>query len=422
MQAKKNTYESFYEFTKAGAAMGVGLRTVENEFFDGRIVELDGKSKVFFGNCSYLGLETDDRVKAGAIESIQKHGICLSCSRHYLSIADNDVLLGLLEKMFDKPCLLMPLTNLASSAIITTRVKPTDAIILDYQVHTSVRIASHSAKVTGTHIETLAHNRMDLLEDRIKALSVTHDDVWYMADGVYSMFGDLAPMRELYRLMDTYPNFKVFIDEAHGLSWIGEKGIGSSLNQVGYFHDQLYIVSSLAKAFGGQGGVAIFPNEKERDIVKMTSPQHIFLSPLNNAIIGANIACAKIHLSDELAVIQSELMQKIELFKKTAKSLRLPLANPNATSPIFYIGTGTSELALTFMQKLFHQGFYVNVATNPLVPKDHAGMRIVLSRHLTDTDIKALLYLIYELNEELMPQFNISSENIAKAFEPYFMY
>jgi 7-keto-8-aminopelargonate synthetase-like enzyme len=421
MKAKTSIYESAYEFAKIAASMGLGLQTIENETFDGKTITLDGKVKKFFGNCSYLGLETDERLKAGAIEAIQNNGILLSCSRHYLSATNGQELLNLLETMFNQPCLLMPLTNLASAAVITTRINSDDAIILDQQVHMSVKLATSVAQLNGTYIETLPHNRIDILSNRIKELSATHKKIWYLADGVYSMFGDLAPMPELYALLDEHPNFRLFVDDAHGMSWTGKNGTGTLYEGTGYHHQQMYAVTSLGKGFGGQGAVAVFPNERERDIVRATAPQHIFLSPLGNAALGADIASAKLHLSDEFPMIQQELKSRIDLFNATAKSLNLPMANPNCTSPIFYIGTGTSELAVQFLHRLVQSGFYVNIAAHPAVPKQHAGMRIVLTRHQSEQDIKELLYLIHELVEELLPKYEMTTEQIARAFVPYFL-
>jgi 7-keto-8-aminopelargonate synthetase-like enzyme len=120
-------------------------------------------------------------------------------------------------------------------------------------------------------------------------------------------------------------------------------------------------------------------------------------------------------------MIQQELKSRIDLFNATAKSLNLPMANPNCTSPIFYIGTGTSELAVQFLHRLVQSGFYVNIAAHPAVPKQHAGMRIVLTRHQSEQDIKELLYLIHELVEELLPKYEMTTEQIARAFVPYFL-
>jgi 7-keto-8-aminopelargonate synthetase-like enzyme len=83
-----------------------------------------------------------------------------------------------------------------------TRIETSDAIILDQQVHMSIKMNSDNLKSQGVHVEQIHHNRMDLLESRIQALTQSHRTIWYLADGVYSMFGDCAPMADLYALMD----------------------------------------------------------------------------------------------------------------------------------------------------------------------------------------------------------------------------
>lgn len=62
-------------------------------------------------------------------------------------------------------------------------------------MHRSVQNVVMIAKANGTHVEIVRHNRMDLLEDKILELSKIYQKIWYMADGVYSMFGDVAPVK-----------------------------------------------------------------------------------------------------------------------------------------------------------------------------------------------------------------------------------
>lgn len=420
MKSRPSIYETAYEFAQIAVASNSALRINETEDFDGRTIKLDGRTLKFFGNCSYLGLETDPRITNGAIEAIKKGGVLFSSSRAYVAAGPNKELTDLMEKIFDRPCLLMPLTNLASAAVITTRINPQDAIILDNQVHMSVKLATDAAKNNGTYTETLPHSQMDELEARIKLLSKDYDKIWYLADGVYSMLGDFAPMNRLYELMDAYPNFRVFVDDAHGMSWTGANGAGSVMQQTGFLHHQLYMVTSLGKGFGGQGAVAVFPDERERDIVKMTAPQLIFLSPLGNAALGADIASAQIHLSPEISELQSKLQSNIKLFREIAEKLNIPLANPNCQSPIFYIGAGNSELCVLLHHLLAKKGFYINFAAYPAVPMHHAGIRIVLSLHQTEQDIKELLYLIHEIQDEFFNEHKISVDEIKSRFKPYF--
>ena len=63
-----------------------------------------------------------------------------------------------------------------------------------------------------------------MLESRIKALRNDYKKIWYMADGVYSMQGDFAPIKELYKLADQYEQLHLYIDDIHGMSWAGPNG------------------------------------------------------------------------------------------------------------------------------------------------------------------------------------------------------
>jgi 7-keto-8-aminopelargonate synthetase-like enzyme len=77
-------------------------------------------------------------------------------------------------------------------------------------------------KSRGVHVEMIRHNRMDMLEDRIKALRQKYPRIWYMADGIYSMYGDASPVNDVYELMDKYPELYYYVDDAHGMSCYGK--------------------------------------------------------------------------------------------------------------------------------------------------------------------------------------------------------
>src|SRR6185312_3354095 len=183
-----------------------------------------------FGSCSYLGLEFDSRIKAGATEAIEKYGTQFSESRAYASLGLYKELENLLEKVFEAYCVITPTTTLGHIANIPVLIDDTDAIIMDQQVHNSVQTAVQIVKARGVHTELVRHNRMDLLETRIKELRSKHKKIWYMADGIYSMFGDCSPVDEIYSLMNQYPEFYYYVDDAHGMSIHGKYGRGFVLS------------------------------------------------------------------------------------------------------------------------------------------------------------------------------------------------
>ena len=81
-------------------------------------------------------------------------------------------------------------------------------------------------RAQGASVEIVRHGEIEALDARIRDLSATHDKVWYLADGIYSMYGDFAPAQALTHLMGEHEKLHLYIDDAHGMSWYGKNGRG----------------------------------------------------------------------------------------------------------------------------------------------------------------------------------------------------
>lgn len=398
-----------------GVKQGLLQVKATNQRTNGRIVEVGDKNLTYFGNCSYLGLEHDARIKEAAIDAINKFGLQYACSRSYSSLSILDELETLLSQIFGKPTLVAPTTSIGHIANMTTLINSNDAIILDHQVHASIKNAVLMAKASGVHVETIRHNRMDILESRIEKLKVTHDRIWYMADGVYSMYGDSAPFSELYELMNKHEQFWCYVDDAHGMSWSGTHGQGFALSHFPAFHDQMLLAVSLVKGFGVHGGALIYPNEATKEVVRNCGSSLMFASPMPPSNIAACIASAKIHLSDEIYELQANLRQRISYFNLTAQGLKIPLINQENT-PIFFIPVGKPEAGYEVMQSMYNQGYLLNLAVYPAVPYKNTGMRAILTNHHTMEDIYEMLNTIKDISTFLESKNIINMKSIQDVF------
>ncbi len=371
----------------------VGIAQLQATDFsvNGRTINVKGKNLTYFGNCSYLGLELDDRLKEAAKEGIDRYGLQFSCSRSYAYLSLFEEYETMLSQIFmNKPVLVSPTITLGHVAVIPTIITPGDAIILDHQVHASVKNAAMLAKANGVHIEIVRHNRMDMLENRIEKLSKEYNKIWYMADGVYSMYGDSAPMIELYDLMNRHDQFWCYVDDAHGMSLKGKHGCGYALSQVDYFHDKMIFTTSLAKGYGTLGGAMIFPNQELKRLIQNCGSTMMFSGPLSPSNILAGVASAKIHLSDEIYDLQEKLMDRIRYFILTAKGLRLPLASDERT-PIFFLTLGSPEAVWDTSPKLITEGYLLNMSSYPAVPYKSSGLRACVTNHHSIEDIHEML-------------------------------
>jgi 7-keto-8-aminopelargonate synthetase-like enzyme len=372
------------------AKLGIVHNTTEDVSLDGRYITIRGQKLLYFGSCGYLGLEHDARLKAGAIDAVNRYGTQFSSSRAYVSSSYYEQAEGLLSKMFfNKPVLLMQSLTVGHMSNIPILVGNDDAVILDSQVHDSVQTAVQFLRNRDIHVEIIRHNRMDMLESRIKSLKDDYRKIWYMADGVYSMQGDLAPVKDLFRLADQYEQLHLYIDDIHGMSWAGPHGTGYVTSQ-GEYHERLYLTTGLTKAFGTAGGLLVYPDEKSFQLIKNTSKAFIFSIQMPPMVLGSTIESAKIHLTDEIYDMQKELADKMIFFNSTAKQFGLPLIS-ESVSPIGFIGVGKPDVGYNMVRRMMNVGYYFNLSVFPSVSYNNTGLRIPINRMHTYDDIEKLL-------------------------------
>jgi len=262
---------------------------------NGREIQIKGKKLISFGSCSYLGLENERFIQDASIKAIRDYGTQFSCSRSFLGLSLYDELEETLEQMFGHPTIVVSTISLGHIAAIPLLVQPEDVVIMDHQVHASVGNAVQIAKAGGARVEMIRHSNMEMLENRIQKLSKCYKKIWYMADGVYSMYGDKAPVKELYALLEKYDQLHLYIDDAHGMSWTGENGRGFVMNEID-MHPRMIVGASFSKSFASGGGAIICPNPEIKELIMNCGSTIIFSGPIQPAVLAASIASAKFQL------------------------------------------------------------------------------------------------------------------------------
>jgi 7-keto-8-aminopelargonate synthetase-like enzyme/predicted N-acyltransferase len=381
-----------------------------------RNLQISGKELLNFGTCGYLGLELDQRLKDGAIEFVQKYGTQFSVSRTYLTSGINLLLEEYLSKMYDNsPVIVYTSTSTAHISIIPTLVQYDEAVILDQQVHMSVQTAVQLLRIKGVPIEMIRHSNLEMLERQIKTLSQKHKKVWYMIDGVYSMFGDLAPMDDLLYLLDKYEALHLYIDDAHGMSWYGKNGTGYVYSKAPK-HPKIILVGTLAKGFGVMGGLAVFPDEETCRKVRVFGGPLTYSHPLSPPLIGSAIASSKIHLTDEIYQLQNQLRERITYCNKLLSQTDLCVISDPLT-PIYFIGMGHPKLAYEMVARLLKDGFFVSPALFPAVPIKYTGLRFTITRHIQMQDIKLLVDAMAHHYPKVLEEAGTTLQDVRKAFK-----
>ncbi|MCR8667479.1 aminotransferase class I/II-fold pyridoxal phosphate-dependent enzyme [Aestuariibaculum sp. M13] len=375
-------------FTDA-TRQGVLHLYADGETLSGRTIGIDGKSLFHFGTTGYLGLEQDERLKQAAVDAILRYGTQFPLSKTYVSHPLYQTLEEKITQMYGNPVIITKNSTLGHIGVIPSVVSDQDAIVLDHQVHWSVQNAAKPLKTRSVPIEMIRHNNLNMLEDKIKTLSSKHKKIWYMADGLYSMYGDAAPVKALMELSNKYPQLHLYFDDVHGMSWAGKHGTGYVMQELGELPEHVLVFGTLSKTFGASGAVMTCSNKKLHSKIKTFGGPLTFSAQLEPASVAAAIASADIHLSDEIYMFQKELRNRVNYFNTLLKTTDLPLVEENE-SPVFYIGTGMPITGYNFVNRLLKEGFFVNLGLFPAVPVKNTGVRITISRHNRTEEIKAL--------------------------------
>ncbi len=388
----------------------------EGEKFSGRTIEIKNRELFHFGTTGYLGLEQDYRLKEAAIDAIRKYGTQFPLSKSYISNPLYRELEEKVTRMYGNPIIITKNSTLGHLGVIPSAVKDQDAIILDHQVHWSVQSAAKVLKSRSVPIDMIRHNDLNMLEDKIKSYSDKRKKIWYMADGIYSMYGDFAPVNDLMSLSQKYPQLNFYFDDVHGMSWIGKNGTGYVMNELKELSENILVFGTLSKTFGASGAVLVCSNEKMYHEIKTFGGPLTFSAQLEPASVAAATASANIHLSPEIYQLQKELRGRIEYFNDLLQQTELPLIDQNI-SPVFYIGTGMPQTGYNFVNRLMNEGFYVNLGIFPAVPVKNTGVRITISRHNQKEEIKGLVEAMVYHFPKALEDTNTNPQRVFQAFK-----
>jgi len=387
----------FHDHAARAREIGIARQIIEDDHLVGDSIILDGRRLANFGLCSYLALGDDERLKEGARRAIDRYGTSYSSSVAYTALPLYADLRERLEEMFSANVVLAPTTTLAHLSALPVLVRPGDEVLVDTVAHASVQTATQVLQANGISVRSVPHNNVAAIAAILDGLEGP-GRVWLLIDGVYSMHGDLAPAENLFDLLETHAELHIYCDDAHGFGWDGEHGRGAFLARAGW-HDRLVLVAGLSKSFGATGGVVVMRDAMLADLVELVGPPLTFGGPIPPAALGAGVASADIHLSDELAHRQSDFKQRIDLVNRLAIQMGIPLADFDPT-PIWYLDLGDYDSMAKVFLGMRDDGFYLNGSAFPVVPHGHAGLRFTITLYNSARQIEDMLTSLRERSLE----------------------
>lgn len=412
--------ETINESIERAKAFKVLHQYAEGNFLKGDRLTVDGAQLIHFATTGYLNLEQDDRLKDAAAEAAKNFGTQFPLSKTYISHPLYAELETLLKQMYDgQSPIVTKNSTLAHIGVIPHTVGYEDAVVLDHQVHWSVQSACQNLKLRDIPIHMIRHNNMEQLENLLDGFKNRYRKVWYMADGIYSMYGDCAPIETLKELMHKYKNLHLYFDDVHGMSWTGLNGTGFIRSHWHVIPDRIVLVSTLSKSFGASGAFVLSGDQALMDKIRNFGGPLTFSAQLEPSAVAAAIESAKIHLSPEISNLQNILQNKIKAFHRALLASNIPLMSDGVT-PVFYIPVGLPKTAYTLTRRLARDRFYVNAALFPAVPINKAGLRITISIYTEYKELERLAKSLENHFPKALVETGNSYEKINRIFKTNF--
>jgi len=213
-------------------------------------------------------------------------------------------------------------------------------------------------------------------------------------DGVFSMDGDVAPLRALAQQC-AREHATLMVDDAHGLGVLGDDGAGSlsaaKLDQ----HEVPLLMATLGKALGCSGAFVAGPAALIEGLIQFARP-YIYTTAMPPALAGAALEAVRLAQSETWR--RHKLAALIARFRAGAAQLRLPLMD--SASAIQPLRLGDARAALQAAQALERRGLLVVAIRPPTVPAGQARLRITLSAAHEEAQVDRLLDALADLPQE----------------------
>ena len=329
-------------------------------------VLIDGRKLIMVGSNNYLGLTQDPRIKKAAIDAVNEFGSGCTGSRYLNGTLSLHVELEerLAEFMNTEAALVFSTGFQTNLGTLSTVVGKDDIIFADRNNHASIVDGN---RLSFGRVAKFKHNDMEDL-DRLLAMSNPNSGKLIVADGVFSMEGNLIDLPGIVKVAKKY-GARIMVDDAHSVGVFGKNGRGTA-EHFDLENDVDITMSTFSKSFASLGGY-ISGKADVLDYIKHHSRPLIFSASMTPASVASVLAALKI--------IQDEPERRERLWHNVRKMKtafdEMGFDTCGSESPIIPIVVGEMLDTFKFWKRLFENGVFANPAVPPAVPPGQSVIR-----------------------------------------------
>ncbi len=345
-------------------------------------MRVDGREVLLFAGSNYLDLAHHPEVVESAQRAAREYGCASGGSRLISGNLDlHEALEAELASFLGCEAALAFATGyMANVGVIATLVGEGDLVLSDALAHASI---VDGCRLSRAEVRVVPHGDLDALEAELRAHAAPRRRILVAADGVYSMDGDTAPLRELVPLVRRWGAI-CLIDDAHGTGTLGAGGRGTP-ELFGVAREVDAWTGTLGKALGSFGAFAA-GSRALRELLVNAARSFIFTCALPPPQVEAARAA--------LRILAAEPWRRARLQERAGR-LRARLAGhgistaPSTTHIVPVVIGGNAE-TMALCERLLERGFYVQGIRHPSVPCETARLRVTPMATHTPEEIDAL--------------------------------
>ena len=357
------------------------------------IVVADGTRVLNLCANNYLGLADDPRIIEAAKEALDRWGFGMASVRFICGTQDVHKQLEhrISEFLGTADTILYPSCFDANGGLFETILGDQDAVISDELNHASI--------IDGIRLcraRRLRYKNRDMadLETQLKASSDARRRL-IATDGVFSMDGYVAPLREICDLADRY-DAMVMVDDSHAVGFVGPTGRGTP--ELHGVTDRVDIVTgTLGKALGGASGGFTSGRQEIVDLLRQRSRPYLFSNSVAPAVVGASLKV--LDLLDSSDDLRATLRENTAWFRERMTGLGFDVLPGD--HPIVPVMIGDAARAARLADSLLGKGVYVIGFSYPVVPVGKARIRTQVSAAHTRDELELAATAFAQARDEL---------------------
>lgn len=340
---------------------------------------INGRETILAGTNNYLGITFNDAcIKAGQ-QALATSGTGTTGSR--MANGSYSAHLKLEEALADfYGCdhgMIFSTGYAANLGTLCALLGKDDVALLDSDAHASLY---DGCRLSGADVFRFKHNDPESLNKRLRRLSDRASRTLVIVEGLYSVLGDLAPLREFTEITAQYGAF-LLVDEAHSLGMFGSTGRGVAQAQ-GVEDKVDFTVGTFSKSLGATGGFCV-SSRPELALFRYASRPYIFTASPSPSVIATTTAALE-HIRQNEG-LKTTLWHNVKRLHAGFSALGLDLGAP--PSPVIAVKIGPKPLAVACWRRLLDAGVYCNLMVPPAAPDNNGWLRCSVSAAHTDDQV-----------------------------------